>query len=506
MPITENILDRKTVNKTETVSSANQYTTLPQCHSTPSELRVICAGAGAAGLLVAYKMKKLFTNYELVCYEKNPHIAGTWYENRYPGCACDVPAHAYTFSFEPNPNWSTFYTYGPGIRKYFKDFAAKHELMPHIKLNSRVLSATWIEEGGMYEVEVQSDSKSIRDRCHVLVNGTGFFNSKTVTVIGTGSSAIQIIPQIQKTAKHLVAFMRSAKATSPSSSTTQLLGAQYHFTEEEKRRFRDDPEYHLLYRQKLESSVNALFDMYIRGSETSKQTEALMRYEMLRRIGPGHEELKNKENVTTVHKELVKVVPEGVIDDSGILHKVDILICATGFNLAFAPPFEVRGVNGVTMADEFCPEPNVYLALTVPKFPNYFVINGVRGNWVAGTALPSHEVQAKYILKCAKKIQEESIRAFEHIDAWHKQSVWSAGCKSWYKNNVLGGKLWIWGGSALHYMKTMKEVKYEHYNIRYRNKNMWAYLGNERVRAEIVQDAGKLAPYMRNSDVPWTID
>lgn len=176
---------------------------------------------------------------------------------------------------------------------------------------------------------------------------------------------------------------------------------------------------------------------------------------------------------------------------------------------------EVKGVKGVSMADEFTPEPQVYLATTVPKFPNYFVINGVRGNWAAGTALPSHEVCVEYVLQFARRMQCENIKAVEvrqqpvdelyrHIDLWHARSVWGADCKSWYKNNIIGGKLWIWGGSALHFMKTIKEVKYEHYQFRYFD-NMWEYLGNGQVEAEIKHDLPNLTPYMRNKDTPWTI-
>jgi len=138
---------------------AQSYVVVPQGHSAPAKIRVINAGAGAAGLLLAYKMKKLFENYELVCYEKNPGVGGTWYENKYPGCACDIPAHAYTYSFEPNPNWSSFYAYSPEIRQYFEKFAAKYELMPYVKLNSKILSATWIEEKGIYEVQVETEGK-----------------------------------------------------------------------------------------------------------------------------------------------------------------------------------------------------------------------------------------------------------------------------------------------------------------------------------------------------------
>jgi cation diffusion facilitator CzcD-associated flavoprotein CzcO len=305
----------------------------------------------------------------------------------------------YTYAFEPNPDWSTFYAYAPEIKQYFENFANKYELDPYVKLNSKVLSAIWVEEKGIYEVEIDCNGEKIRDWCHVFINGTEFLNSwkwpkieglhdfkgtllhsanwdtsvswedKTVAVIGTGSSAIQIVPQIQKIAKHMTAFMRSVTWISPPVGGSTLdaqkakvenelpeekkAQAQYWYTGEDKKRFREDPVHHLQYRQTLESYVNNLFDMFIAGSDTSKGAETLMRAEMERRIGPGHEELKSrlipswppgcrritpgdgylealvKPNVTTIHREIVKVVPEGLFDDEGTLHRVDILVCAT---------------------------------------------------------------------------------------------------------------------------------------------------------------------------------
>lgn len=506
------------------LQETESYKIRDQYHSHAKTLRVRSVGAGAAGLVLAYKMKKLFSNYDYICYEKNPSVAGTWYENRYPGAACDVPAHAYTYTFEPNPEWNCFYAPAAQIKAYFEGFAKKYDLYPYIKLNSKMQSATWDEAKGIYNLKINVDGTEVEDWCHVLINGTGFLNDwkwpkvpglhdfegtllhsanwdtsvdltdKTIAVIGTGSSAIQIVPQAQKKGKHLTAFMRSVTWISPPVGGADLEAekakhasqsdrepqhqeagnAQYWYTDEDKQRFKDDPEYHLLYRKKLESAVNNLFDMFITDSDTSRGAEEMMRAEMERRIGPGHDELKKKlipswppgcrritpgdgylealvqPNVTAVHEEIEKVVPEGLIDSSGKLHEVDILICATGFNIAFAPPFQVFGTNGVSMHQEFDPEPQVYLAMAVPKFPNYFAINGVRGNWANGTSLPAIETCVEYILKCAKKIQDEDIRAlevkqepirqlYEHIDAWHagisegkhKGSVWNAPCKSW---------------------------------------------------------------------------
>ena len=494
--------------------NGHSYTVSEQYHSQPSHLRVICVGAGAAGLCVAYKMRHMkFTNYELLCYEKNPGVAGTWFENRYPGCACDVPAHAYTYSFEPKPDWSSFYAYAPEIKSYFEGFAKKHNLMPYVKLNSTVKSARWVEEEGKYELEVDVDGQTVHDWCHILINGTGFLNDwkwpkieglhsfkgrlmhtanwdsdvdytgKRVAVIGTGSSAIQTVPQVQKTASHLTTFMRSVTWISPpvggnildaerkaagedQEPESKVPHAQHFYTAEEISKFKSDPQYHLQYRRSLEGSVNKLFDMFIHNSAASVGAEKLMRAEMERRIGPGHEELKAKlipswppgcrritpgdgylealvqPNVTCVHDEIDRVVENGILDSTGKLHEVDIIACATGFNLAFSPPFTLLGTNGVSMADEFQPEPQVYLSVTVPKFPNYFIVNGVRGQWAAGTALPAHEMCIEYILKCARRLQTENLRAievkqepvrqlYEHIDAWHRRSVWNAGCKSY---------------------------------------------------------------------------
>ncbi|KAK5092888.1 hypothetical protein LTR24_004802 [Lithohypha guttulata] len=508
------------------------YQVKQEWHSKPTYLRVIAAGAGATGLCLAYKMKEKFKfeNYDLVVYEK--------------------PAHAYTYSFEPNPNWSTFYAYGPEIRQYFEGFAKKHDLLPCVKVNSRITKAVWDDREGIYNVEISQDGQRIQDWCHVLVNGTGFLNDwKWPKIPG--------LTDFKGTLMHTANWDTSGisppvggeilqaekQKEGDQQAPAQSVAAQYFYTEEEKQRFREDPKHLLEYRQGLEAPVNLLFDMFIAGSETSKQAEILMRKEMNRRIGEGHEELKAKlipswppgcrritpgdgylealvqPNVTTVHEEIQR-------------HDVDILVCATGFNLAFTPPFEVYGKDGLSMHDFFNNDPyggpQMYLATTVPHFPNFFVVNGVRGNWASGTALPSIEICCEYILRCCHKIQHDHLKSlevkqeavtqlYEHIDAWHEGSVWNSPCKSWYKNNIIGGKLWIWAGSALHFLKTlMGDPRYEHYNIEYKEKNMWSFLGNGRTKAEILKGTEgyatgqelleKLTPYLRNEDCDFEVE
>jgi len=116
----------------EAAAPEGPYQVLDQYHSKPAKLRVACVGAGASGLCLAYKMEKMLHigSWELTLFDKNPHFGGTWYENTYPGVACDIPSHLYTFTFDPNPNWSHFFAYGDEIQRYFEDFADRHGRSP----------------------------------------------------------------------------------------------------------------------------------------------------------------------------------------------------------------------------------------------------------------------------------------------------------------------------------------------------------------------------------------
>jgi hypothetical protein len=157
-------------------AEASTFQLRQQWHSQPRKMRIIHVGAGATGLCAAYKFERQLANYELVCYEKNDEVGGTWLQNRYPGCACDVPAHIYTYTFEPNPFWKSYYAYSPEIQDYFVNFCEKYQLRKYIKVKHRVLSATWHEEKGQWAVEVEHDGQIFTDWCHVLVNGSGLLN------------------------------------------------------------------------------------------------------------------------------------------------------------------------------------------------------------------------------------------------------------------------------------------------------------------------------------------
>lgn len=150
--------------------------------NTPShvnrQLRIICVGAGASGIYLAYKLKQCFTDYSLDIYEKNPDIGGTWLENRYPGCACDVPAHNYTYSFEPKWDWSENYASSTEIFKYFSDFVDKYQLRDYITCSHTVVGADWDEGAAEWTVQVRKANGAVfSQKCDFLISAAGILNS-----------------------------------------------------------------------------------------------------------------------------------------------------------------------------------------------------------------------------------------------------------------------------------------------------------------------------------------
>ena len=309
---------------------------------------------------------------------------------------------------------------------------------------------------------------------------------------------------------------------------------QYEFTAAEKQRFRDDPEFHLQFRKGIEAEINGLFGMYRQGSELSQQFRQVITDEMNRRMGPGHEELKNfiipkwspgcrrispgdgflealvQPNVQPVMKGIEKVVPEGIQTVDGEVHKMDVLVCATGFKVAFRPAFKVINGQGKSIDEDWGSGVNLYMGVSAPRFPNYYTIVGPGATWSNGTLLPSIETTIEYSVKMMRKIQTEHIKAIEvqqealdeiyaHFDEFHKHTVWQEECRSWFKDGKIKNRIYLWPGSTIHFLKTIKEPRMEDYNIRWRYKNRFAFLGNGDVKATASRDVQGLSTYMRSS-------
>ncbi|KAF8645072.1 hypothetical protein AX16_008130 [Volvariella volvacea WC 439] len=504
------------------------------------KLRVICIGAGASGLQFAYKLQRSFTNIDLTVYEKNKGVAGTWFENKYPGCACDIASHAYIYTFEPKPDWSSMYAGTNEIESYFNSFATKYNLRPYIKTQHQIIGAFWVEDKGIWRVDVRNleTGEDFTDECHVLVNAGGVLNAwkwpqipgledfkgvkmhtakwdhnvdlrgKRVAVIGNGSSAIQVVPAIQPIVSKLTTFIRTPTWISPP------LGMEARtYTEEEKQRFATDPAAFTEFRKNLEKGYHGFFPLLIRNSEVQASTKDVMTEQMKNRLdhdeafeeqlipkwsvgcrrltpGPGYLEALRKENVEVVQGEIERITETGCLTGKdGYEHEFDVLICATGFDTSYRPRFPIIGRHGKNLQEEWSQEPKTYMGLAAADFPNYFMLIGPNSPIGNGPVLIAVETLAEYVLKFVNRLQTENIHSFapkaeavedfvEYKDRFMAKTVWADSCRSWYKGNTVDGKvIAVWPGSSLHYIEALSDVRYDHWDIRYTG-NRFAFMGN----------------------------
>lgn len=283
--------------------------------------RIACIGSGISAMNLAYKLyyewkDTLGDITELVIYEANEDIGGTWLVNTYPGVACDVPAHIYTFPFEPNPNWSAFYASGGEILEYFKNTVAKYQLDRDVKCGHRVSHAQWNEDEGKWHLEIDTKEGVVEDTCDIFVSAVGFLSKwrwpsipglhdfkgdlmhsaswdssfdstdKRLGVIGNGSSAIQIIPQVVEKAAHLTNFIRHPTYITAGLGAGVIGGkTQYYYTEEEKRTFREDPAELKAHRKKIQEGSNRAFDMFVKKSEAQVVGRKVTADQMKEKLG-----------------------------------------------------------------------------------------------------------------------------------------------------------------------------------------------------------------------------
>ncbi|AEO67780.1 uncharacterized protein THITE_2050573 [Thermothielavioides terrestris NRRL 8126] len=508
-------------------------------------MRVVCIGAGASGLYMAYKLKHYFTDFTLNIYEKNPQISGTWFENRYPGCACDVPAHNYTYSFEPKWDWSANYASSREIYTYFNDFADKYGLREHIHCEHEVVGARWDE-----------DNTELQQRCDFLINASGILNNwrwpaipglhsfkgellhsaawddtvqlagKRVGLIGNGSSGVQILPEIQPVAAHLTTFIREPTWVCPTR------GMEYHkYTDEEKQRFRDEPGVLLNVRKKKEETLARFFSVFVTGSAAQTMAVDYMREQMKQKIGdaelaqklipnfsigcrrltpgPNYLESLTLPNVTVVHGEIKEITPDACITEDGRTWPLDVLICATGFDTTFQPRFPVIGRGGKSLAAEWASEPRSYMGLAAHGFPNYFMFLGPNCPIANGPIIFAIELQGEYFARFLNRWQKEGLASIDprreavddfmaQKDAFMESSVWASGCQSWYKDRKTGKVTALWPGSTPHYMEALASPRYDDFEIKYHG-NRFAYLGNGFSQTELNPDLD-VTYYIREKD------
>ncbi|KAI8671929.1 putative sterigmatocystin biosynthesis monooxygenase stcW [Fusarium sp. Ph1] len=537
----------------------------------PRKLRVACIGAGASGIMMCYKKEKEFgDSIDLIVYERYPKPGGVWYANKYPGCRCDVPSPAYQYPFAPKSSWSRYYSPAAEIQSYYEEFATKNGYVDkYIKLSHRVNKAAWDETTGQWVLTISHTNESneestFEDRVDFLIANVGVLNTwkwpdipnreayqgkmthsanydtsldlkdKTVIVIGSGASAIQIVPAIRPTVKKLISFYRTPQWIGPGLAMdgfTDSEGRNFDYTEEQKDAFAKNPEAYLAHRKEIETKINTSFRNNIanhphqklgREFVTQRMKNILKNDQRLvqrliptfpmgcRRLGPaeGFLEAFLEDNVELAEGEIESFTKDGLRTTDGTEYKVDVIICATGFDVSFKPVFPVVGRNNVSLSEAWKDDPSAYLAVAASGFPN-FLIGSLGPNCPAGhgSFITVLEAAQNYVCKMIRKMQTENILAIdvkpeavaeynEHVHKWLERTVWAAGCRSWYNQGRPGGKITAqYPGSLVHWRLMLEHPRFEDYNIRYRTRNRFEFMGN-----------GFTLPEVDGQDVAWYLD
>ncbi|KAH6884857.1 hypothetical protein B0T10DRAFT_531035 [Thelonectria olida] len=503
---------------------------------TPRRLRCTIIGAGVSGLLMAYKLRKHLGDYiDFQIFEKNPDLGGTWHENTYPGCACDVPSHCYQFSFAPNPYWSQFYASSAEIKAYLKAVARHFELEQFITYNCKVVSASWSEKSGTWTTKLENGPAI---QSEILVNAGGILNNlqipniqglstfagpklhtaawdpsidltgKKIAIIGSGASGVQLLPQLQPIASKVQVFIRTPSWIAPPVALPAGKTSNYSYLKEEKEAFIVNREDYLDMRKEYESNFNGMFRGFIKGSAEQRDMRATFEKRMksiiqdetlqkrlipsfeagCRRINPGESFLVSLQepNVEPVFDGIDRITPNGVVA-GGKEYPADVLVTATGFNTSFRPRWAIYGRNNVNLQDLWAETPVSYLGTGVSGFPNYLVFLGPNTPISNGSLMGSLEATSDYFIRILRKMVRQGVKAFnvrpdaqadfdEHTQTMMKNMVWTGTCRSWFKKGTEGKVTALWPGSSLHYMQVLAENRWEDYEWVY-DKERYAYWG-----------------------------
>jgi cation diffusion facilitator CzcD-associated flavoprotein CzcO len=441
-------------------------------------------GTGFGGLAAVIELKKHGYD-DIVVLEKADDVGGVWRENTYPGAACDVPSPFYSFSFEPNPRWPHRFSRQPAILDYIRAVADKYDVRRHVRFGTEVTAASFDDATGMWTVDLSTGEQLVVD---VLVSAVGqlsrpaFANipgretfagesfhsaewrhdvdlaGKRVAVIGTGASAIQFVPAIQPEVAKLTLFQRSAPYIIPRPDRE--------FSPLHHKVFERLPVTELAERATWYGVVEALSVAWAYAPPLAAAIRAISKWHMKKqtKARPGLFEkvwpdypigckrilfsddylpALAQPNVEVTTEGIREITPSGVVTADGAEHEVDVIVWGTGFKATeFLAPMKVTGRGGQELHETWADGAHAYYGISVPDFPNLFIMYGPNTNTGGGSIIYFLEAQAQYLGKYVAHLDAAGapLSVKPEVEKAHDDwvqtklgsSVWSQ-CTSWYR-------------------------------------------------------------------------
>lgn len=478
--------------------------------------RIAIIGSGFSGLCLGIHLKKAGMA-DFTIFEKAERVGGTWRDNAYPGAACDVPSFAYCFSFEQKTDWSRKWSAQPEILAYMEHCVDKYGLRPHLRFGTEIASAEFDATAAVWRLRTVQGEES---EAEVLVSGVGqlslpnipklpglddfqgrWFHSarwpdgddldgKDVAVIGNAASAIQFIPVIAPRVRRLDIFQRSANWMVPRNDRA--------YSAAETARFGRHPWLARLYRWSIWARYEMTFFPIMRrrrylADRIEKLSTAHMKEQVhdpkmrkalvpdypvgARRmlISDDYYSTLNRPNVRLLTTPIDHIDAGAVVTTDGTRHPAEVIILATGFrSTSFLSPMQLRGAHGQQLDQVWKDGAQAFLGLTVPGFPNFFLMYGPNTNLGHNSIIFMIECQTAYILDCLRQMQAHDLRSIDVrsdvSDAYNAElqqalsaSVWAQTDHSWYK--TASGKITNnWSGPTFTYWWRTRRAHLHHYH------------------------------------------
>lgn len=484
---------------------------------------VAIIGAGFAGLAAAARLKER-PKTSFVLFERASQVGGTWRQNVYPGCACDIPSHLYSLSFAPNPNWSRQYSPQPEILSYANQVVEQYDLNAHIRYNTEIIRVEFSAVNGQWQLTDKAGNQTIARMVILAVGplnypsipkftglktftGKAFHSSnwdqaydltnKRVAVIGTGASAIQFIPKIAPLVKQLTIFQRTAPYVSPRHDRT--------VSAMEQRLFRQVPIAQKVYRS-LIYWYNELQGMAFLGNDLfnkigTKRAMAFLNRSikdpvLRRKVTPDYKlgckrvlisddyyPALNRDNVDVITAGIAEIKPNSVVDADGQEYPVDAIIFGTGFVVGGAVgSLNITGRSGQSLFDEWLNQgATAYYGTAISGYPNMLFLVGPNTGLGHNSIIHMIESQVNYALSYLDLLERTEQGAYldvkpevqrqhnSHLQQKMRNTVWASGCQSYYLDSK-GQNTTIWPGLSSTYRKAIKRINPADYDLIHSNR------------------------------------